>query len=205
MVWDKRHGSDDQEVRASGAEYVGAAPRRTVGESSPTSERLSDRLSKKIMSSYERLRSASGARLRSSSDRLQSRMGLTNSLALEVRASSQTQVSRGFVRPAQTGSSPSWHLTPAWRGVGVCRAREDEKSSRSVVRSQSAVPCVVRASARDPHTKDTEEEARRRQGTVVAAPLGTGRAAVWLRLATTRHFTCLVKQQTPQNTHCCTH
>ena len=153
--WDKREGSDDQEVRASGAEYVGAAPRRTVGESSPTSERLSDRLSKKIMSSYERLRSASGARLRSSSDRLQSRMGLTNGLALEVRASSQTQVSRGFVRPAQTGSSPSWHLTPAWREVGVCWAREDEKSSRSVVRSQSAVPCVGRASARDPHTKDT--------------------------------------------------
>ena len=147
------------EVRASGVEYVGAAPSRTVGESSPTSESLSDRLSKKIMNSYERLRSASGARLRSSSDRLQSRVGSTNSLALEVRASSQTQVSRGFVRPAQTGSSPSWHLTPAWRGVGVCRAREDEKSSRSVVRSQSAVPCVGRASARDPHTKDTVEEA----------------------------------------------
>ena len=100
------------EARASGAEYVGAAPRRTVGESSPTSQSLSDRLSKKIMSSHERLRSASGAR----PDRLQSRMGSTNSLALEVRASSQTQVSRGFVRPAQTGSFPSWHLTPAWRG-----------------------------------------------------------------------------------------
>ena len=36
---------------------------------------------------------------------------------------------------------------------------EDEKSSRSVVRSQSAVPCVGRASAGDPHTKDTAEEA----------------------------------------------
>ena len=151
------------EVRASGAECVGAAPRRTVGESSPTSESLSDRLSKKIMSSYERLRSASGARLRSSSDRLQSRMGSTNSLALEVRASSQTQVSRVFVRPAQKGSSPSWHLTPAWRGVGVCRAHEDEKSSRSVVRSQSAVPCVGRASARDPHTKDTVDGGDREQ------------------------------------------
>ena len=123
-----------------------------------------DRLSQKIMSSYERLRSASGARLRSSSDRLQSRMLSTNSLALEVRAFSQTQVSRGFVRRAQTRSSPSWHLTPAWRGVGVCMAREDEKSSRSVVRSQSAVQCVERASARDPHTKDTVEEATGNSG-----------------------------------------
>ena len=35
--------------------------------------------------------------------------------------------------------------------------------------------------------------------------LGMGRAAVWLRLATTRHVPPLVKQQTPQNTHCCTH
>ena len=26
-----------------------------------------------------------------------------------------------------------------------------------------------------------------------------------LHLATTRHFSCLVKQQTPQNRHCCTH
>ena len=121
---------------------------------------LSDRLSKKIMSSYEWLRSASGARLRSSSDRLQSRMGSTNSLALGGKSLSQTQ---GFPWVRATGPngklSPSWLLTPAWRGVGVCRAREDEKSPRSVVRSQSAVPCVGRAGARDPHTKDTVEEA----------------------------------------------
>ena len=43
-------------------------------------------------------------------------------------------------------------------------AREDEKSSRTVVRCQSAVPCVGRAIARDPHTKDTVEEATRDSG-----------------------------------------
>ena len=77
-------------------------------------------------------------------------------------------------------------------------------------KSHHGVSCVVRVLSRawggqapGIHTRRTQW--RRRQGTVVAAPSGTGRAAVWLRLATTRHFPCLVKQQTPQNTHCCTH
>ena len=68
-------------------------------------------------------------------------------------------------------------------------------------KSHHGVSCVVRVLSRawggqapGIHTRRTQR--RRRQGTVVAAPLGTGRAAVWLRLATTRHFPCLVKQQT---------
>ena len=120
-------------------------------------------------------------------------MGSEDRLAREVRAPSRAQLSRGLVRPAQTGSSPSRHLTPAWRGAGVCRAREDGKSSRSVVRGEGKRPGSTH-----------ERQWTRRQGTVVAAPLGTGRAAVWLRLATTRHFSRLVKQQTllqPQAPH----
>ena len=54
-----------------------------------------------MMSSHDRLTSASGARHRSSSDRLQTRMGSKDRLAREVRASSRTQRSRGLVRPAQ--------------------------------------------------------------------------------------------------------
>ena len=44
-------------------------------------------------------------------------------------------------------------------------ARDDQKSSWSVMRSQCTFPCVGRARAQEPHTKDTEEEATRDRGT----------------------------------------
>ena len=56
-------------------------------------------------------------------------------------------------------------------------ARDNQKSSLRVMRSQCTFPCVVRACARDPHTKDTGGGD---EGTVVLAPLGMGRPAAWL-------------------------
>ena len=47
--------------------------------------------------------------------------------------------------------------TSSVASVSVCMAHDEEKSSRSVMRS--LLPCVGRANARDPHTKDKVEEA----------------------------------------------
>ena len=44
-------------------------------------------------------------------------------------------------------------------------ARDDQKSSLRVMRSQCSFPCVVRACARDPHTNDTERRRRGDRGT----------------------------------------
>ena len=80
--------------------------------------------------------------------------------ALEVRASSQTKLSRGLVRPAQEQEELTALAADTSQAVSRCvHETGGEESSRCLMRSQNVVPCVGRARAREPHTKDTEEEA----------------------------------------------
>ena len=95
--------------------------------------------------------------------------------ALEVRASSQTKLSRGLVRPAQEREEVTALAADTSQAVSRCvHETGGEESSRRLMHSQSVVPCVERASAREPHTRVPEEEGAMESCTRIV-PLGKGR------------------------------
>ena len=136
------------------------------------SESSCERLSKITMSTCDRLTSASGRDLgvRPTGSKP---AGFENSLCL--RASSQTKLSRGLVRPAQEREE----LTALAADTSQAVSRNvhetgGEESSRCLMRGQSVVPCVGRGRAREPHTGVPEEEDATRDGARIV-PLGKGR------------------------------
>ena len=95
--------------------------------------------------------------------------------APEVRASSQTKLSRGFVGPAHGRERLTALAVDTSQAVSRCvHETGGEESSRCLMRSQNVVPCVGRARAREPHTRVPEEEGAM-GGCTRTVPLGKGR------------------------------
>ena len=95
--------------------------------------------------------------------------------APEVRASSQTKLSRGFVGPAHRRERLTALAADTSQTVSRCvHETGGEESSRRLMHSQSVVPCVGRARAREPHTRVPEEEGAMGCCTRFV-PLGKGR------------------------------
>ena len=95
--------------------------------------------------------------------------------APEVRASSQTKLSLGLVRPAHRREELTTLAADTSQTVSRCvHETGGEESSRCLMRSQSVVPCVERASAREPHTSVPEEEDATRDCARIS-PSGKGR------------------------------
>ena len=117
-----------------------------------------ERLARMMMSSCDRLPCASGADsgVRPTGSKP---VWVRRQSAPEVRASSQTKLSRGFVRPAHRRERLTALAADTSQTVSRCgHETGDEESSRRLMHSQSVVPCVGRAPAQEPHTSVPEEE-----------------------------------------------
>ena len=138
------------------------------------SESSYERLSKMMMSSFDRLPFASGADLgvRPTGSKP---VWVRRQSAPEVRASSQTKLSRGFVGPAHGRERLTALAADTSQTVSRCvHETGGEESSRRLMHSQRVVPCVGRATAREPHTRVPEEEGAM-GGCTRIVPLGKGR------------------------------
>ena len=117
-----------------------------------------ERLTSMMTSSCDRLPFASGADLRVRPTGSKP-VWVRRQSAPEVRASSQTKLSRGFVGPAHGRERLTALAADTSQTVSGCvHETGGEESSRRLMQSQSVVPCVGRASAREPHTRVPEEE-----------------------------------------------
>ena len=123
-----------------------------------TSESSSERLSKMMSSTCNRLPSASGTDfgVRPTGSKP---AWVRRQFVLEVRASSQTKLSRGLLRLAQEREELTALAADTSQAVSGCvHETGGGESSRCLTRSQSVVACVGRARAQEPHTRVPEGE-----------------------------------------------